>query len=422
MCALAQKVVAQDSHGHTPRPVSSRRDFHRWQFGCVFGHPRGVEDREEGEFEKFVVGQCRVFVKAGCEVGVVERSDQTCDRIIVVLKMDEENIRAQYRRLEVERWKATGAGIMFKTADKKVIKKVDGPAPTTKPVVKGANPDHPIQEILNPTPADVVQVLGDVLRYQCKLGDLDHLHTRYSAKADQRIRDVFPLKDYEWQRDFLRRWTREGGIVKSCKRIRTEFHGIGLNMRHTIGDGMTQARKHGAALAIGAAARLKDARTNVHTHAKDITHKLTRSVSERLSPKRPDPNAVEIDPASLPPGGIPTPPKSPESPRLSATNLVASAKSVGRSLTRGTTSAVMVMGRGASSAVISGAKGARSVARTGVKSIRAVAGFTGTVGVRSVKGCCGMRMVAEFLHRLATAFWLRDDVRTQGWRPAGLQS
>jgi hypothetical protein len=112
-----------------------------------------------------------------------------------------------------------------------------------------------VDEVLEPTAADITQVIGEVLSHRCGLGNLDHLHDRYSAPVDARIRAVFPLKDYHWQKEFLKRWTREGGIVLSCKRIKGEFEAAGHNTRERLREAHERLRN-----------RMHEARENFHTH------------------------------------------------------------------------------------------------------------------------------------------------------------
>jgi hypothetical protein len=56
-----------------------------------------------------------------------------------------------------------------------------------------------------------------VLNHRCGLGDIEHLHDRYTNPADPRIHSCFPIKDREWERVFMQRWMKEGGVMKSFR-------------------------------------------------------------------------------------------------------------------------------------------------------------------------------------------------------------
>ena len=156
------------------------------------------------QFEEFVTDHCRTFAKAGFQLAVVQRTPQTRDKVIVLLRMDDAKMISEFRRVQIERWKETGAGIEFQCA---------ADATDTDKLLWGLGTrSSVICEKLRPTTADVVQVLADVLSNQCQLGDLEHLHDRYSNKADPRINACFPLKNRKWEQEFMRRWMREGGV------------------------------------------------------------------------------------------------------------------------------------------------------------------------------------------------------------------
>jgi hypothetical protein len=139
-------------------------------------------------------------------------------------------------RLQIERWKETGAGVEFQLvsdASEREKRAAWGESHTSS---------SPICEKLHPTIADEVQVQAQVLTHRCGLGDLEHLHDRYSRRPDRRIHAVFPLKDRRWETDFAMRWAKDGGVVKSCKLISREFHALGNDLKLETRAALAQVR------------------------------------------------------------------------------------------------------------------------------------------------------------------------------------
>jgi hypothetical protein len=180
-----------------------------WQFGVVFGPSASGPKESQHDFEAFLAAQCRIFVSAGFTLGLAERTPQTRDKVIVLLRMSEDAMLSEFRRLQIQRWKQTGAGIEFQLKSDASQRDIDH--------FKLGAEGGPICEKLRPTRADVVQVLAEVLNHRCGLGDIEHLHDRYTNPADPRIHSCFPIKDREWERVFMQRWMKEGGVMKSFR-------------------------------------------------------------------------------------------------------------------------------------------------------------------------------------------------------------
>ena len=248
---------------HRSMRVSRRGDgsqlsaHHEWKFAVVLGTPEGATTPEEqgGGFEEFLIETCQTFAEAGFLLGLVERTPQTRDRVIVLLRMGEARLMAEYRRLQIERWQETGAGIEFavrpRGEDDAGLRRAWSVSPTD---VDGDGVGD-ITEQLDPTEADKRQVMAEVLEHTCKLGNLEHLHDRYGpddTKPDKRILAVLPLKDRVWERNFQETWRKEGGVVRSCRKMKEVMKDQAREVLEEAHGGLKKGVSMGSVLAQGA--------------------------------------------------------------------------------------------------------------------------------------------------------------------------
>ena len=108
-----------------------------WQFAVVFGlvpeDDDGSDDqdvdgsddegvslktqkakiRAKDALQELVENWCVSFHKWHFEVAIAERTNQTKDRIIVLLRMETEHVEKYFRELEIERWQKSADGIML---------------------------------------------------------------------------------------------------------------------------------------------------------------------------------------------------------------------------------------------------------------------------------------------------------------------
>lgn len=200
------------------------------------------------------------------KISVVDRTDQTADRLVVILQMDDEQIRKESAVLELARWKTSG---------RSRIK-----------LRKGTAQGELIGE-LEPSAADRIFTMAHILSspHRCGLGVLERLRGRrhrfdpwfldspeyrnadskgqgdvdaagdttstfinvfhtveqqerlHKGKIamrrpsgadpqqemactdiDPRIGAIFPLKDYRWVRDIQQKWWEEAGACRVCRR------------------------------------------------------------------------------------------------------------------------------------------------------------------------------------------------------------
>jgi hypothetical protein len=107
------------------RTVQTMSGEWRWQFAVVFGLlPTEDEDHDDCEedvqqlakddLEELVVNWCIVFHKWHFEVAVAERTEQTKDRVMVLLKMDDSQIEKYFREVEIDRWQKSADGITLR--------------------------------------------------------------------------------------------------------------------------------------------------------------------------------------------------------------------------------------------------------------------------------------------------------------------
>ena len=242
----------------------SRRDdgsqlsaHYEWKFAVVLGTPEGATTPEEqgGGFEEFLIETCQTFAEAGFLLGLVERTPQTRDRVIVLLRMGEARLMAEYRRLQIERWQETGAGIEFAVRPRGEGDAGLRRAWSVSPTDVDGDGVGDISEKLEPTEADKFQVMAEVLEHTCKLGNLEHLHDRYGpkeTKPDKRILAVLPLKDRVWQEVFEKTWRKNGGIWRSCKNMKQIVKDQTLDILEEGKGGLKKGVSMGSVLAQGA--------------------------------------------------------------------------------------------------------------------------------------------------------------------------
>lgn len=167
-----------------------------WTFACVLAPveigdiPLQVEKREL-PFAEFVVHMCARFFDAGFEMQLVQRSPTSKHKVVLLLRLPEEQFLPEFRRLSVSRWKNTGEGLTF-------VKNKD----TGK-----------VEEKLMPTEADRIQVAADILnrsvsRGGCGLRNIEHFQDEIH---DPRVCIVCPLHNSEWATDMTERWGAKYG-------------------------------------------------------------------------------------------------------------------------------------------------------------------------------------------------------------------
>ena len=97
----------------------------KWHFAVVFGlcSTDGGDSNEDGvdgmalakdELQQLVENWCISFHKWHFEVAVAERTGQTKDRIIILLRMDDCQIEKYFRVIEIERWRKSADGIVLR--------------------------------------------------------------------------------------------------------------------------------------------------------------------------------------------------------------------------------------------------------------------------------------------------------------------
>lgn len=99
-----------------------------WQFAVIFGLLPTDDDHSDDSSEicslmlakdalqELVENWCISFHRWHFEVAVAERTEQTKDRIIVLLRMDDCHIEKYFRELQIDRWQRSSDGIMLQSS------------------------------------------------------------------------------------------------------------------------------------------------------------------------------------------------------------------------------------------------------------------------------------------------------------------
>ena len=120
---LRAEITALKRQYKTETGVIYSLRYKHWHFAFVFGltpnwdtpagSPTPAQLKEHPTLESLVLHWAKVVYRNGFKLGLVQRTDQTKDRIALVLRMPQERIIALWRQLEIDRWKDTGAGVRF---------------------------------------------------------------------------------------------------------------------------------------------------------------------------------------------------------------------------------------------------------------------------------------------------------------------
>ncbi len=97
----------------------------KWQFAVIFGLINTNFAGDDGEqacaltlakdaLHELVENWCVSFQRWHFEVAIAERTEQTKDRIIILLHMDDSNIEKYFRALEIERWQRSADRITLR--------------------------------------------------------------------------------------------------------------------------------------------------------------------------------------------------------------------------------------------------------------------------------------------------------------------
>lgn len=445
------KAIDGRSHGGSTgeRGVAAQRslpaDRSKWKFSVVLGEPtdqlpdkgccgrRGAsEDKLEASiamremrraavpererppsFEKFVADTCAMLHGAGFQLGLAERTAQTKDHVILLLAMGEAELRTEYRRLQIERWQDTGAGVVFRELRESEPSLSGGARTSLRP------PGSTIAEKIEPTEADRIQVFAEVLTHACGFGDLDHLHDRYGpaeSKPDRRVLAIFPLHDRAWESSFMKRWAKEGGVVRSCSRIRQEFNTVGKELASETQGALLKSKSFTTGLVNEGAQSVREGLVHFRVAAEAVAATVS-PISRRgqLSPL-PSPNneggpaasgsvpansdvRVDVDEPAADPSGDP-----PGNVRAGLKRSVFVSKEASGRLVKGGYGGVKKVAGGVAGVGIGVTKGS---VNAGVK----IAGTGLQSSVVVVKGIAGFVWRTQiFVHKMATAFWTRDDI------------
>jgi hypothetical protein len=230
--ARAAEVATQKVHWDRVAMMLARQPVDRYvsERGAILKHhlywtyaiilqPAEIEDIPEADaaedpyraalrkmsFKDFVVQTCETIHRAGLELQLVQRSETSKHKVVILLRCPEEKFLQEFRDLVVRRWKQTGDGLKFK----KVNKAADEQAAT-----KSAK--HGLEEVLVATEADRIQLTGMILsrnrvRGGCELagpedkpGSLEHLDA--NPVSDPRMVAIFPMHNNEWVESHYTRW------------------------------------------------------------------------------------------------------------------------------------------------------------------------------------------------------------------------
>lgn len=235
-------------------------DWH-WQFAVIFGLPQlenGGDTNEDedplalakDDLEELVLSWCAEFHRRHFVVGMAERTEQTKDRVSILLRMEDSHAMNYFRTLQIKRWEKSGDGI---TLSQTPVEQGGGAR------VRPARSKEDLVEGLTMTQQDRVFTLATVLNEHCRLGDIEQLHNRLkpfkalpgknpnsahdwvthqkhwlTMSVDPRIIDIIPLKDEEWIGNMRQLWRRKGGVMQSFR----GFRDVLLRRRALLSEGI----------------------------------------------------------------------------------------------------------------------------------------------------------------------------------------
>ena len=195
-----------------------------WDFCVVLGDGDGDEHRSNSAnsngaapFGQFAEELCARFVRAGLQLGVVEKNGSTAHRLILLLRAPAPLVQKEFHELQRKRWLSSGAGLKMDIGEDSDDEN-DGLATIAQ--------SH--------TVADRVQCIASILARSmaeggCGLHDLEHLHEGYHS-GDRRLMAVFPLKDNVWGKAFIKRWMRNGGFIGLVRAVARWIKEPGLGL------------------------------------------------------------------------------------------------------------------------------------------------------------------------------------------------
>ena len=221
-----------------------------WQFAVIFGLPQvaisGDANDEDAvalakdDFEEFVISWCAEFHRRHFVVAMAERTEQTKDRVAILLRMEDSHVMNYFRSLQINRWEKSGDGITLSQAH---LKQGEGACART------VRSEQDLVEGLAMTQQDRVFTIATVLNEYCRLGDIEQLHNRLkpfkvlpqkdpnsardwvihqkdwlTMNVDPRIIDIIPLKDEEWIGNMQQLWRRKGGAMQSFRGFRDALY------------------------------------------------------------------------------------------------------------------------------------------------------------------------------------------------------
>ena len=117
----AELTFAPDPTGDgfvdSPAPIPELE----WKFACILQPaeeediPAAVDDADGKStslmtFDEFVVHKCREFHRHGLDVQVVERSETSQHKVVILLRCQDQKLEAEHRARLLRHWKTMGYG------------------------------------------------------------------------------------------------------------------------------------------------------------------------------------------------------------------------------------------------------------------------------------------------------------------------
>ena len=286
-----------------------------WQFAAMFGLPAPEKAATESaaeeddvdeaclakdDLQEFVINWCEKFHRFGFQIAVAERTEQTADRVVILLRMDDDEVLAHFRQLQIERWQNDADGIK--------LKKSPTGERREKNRAKELQEDLSIDQL---TQQDRIFTMADVLSTRCRLGDIEHLHDRVypfkpapsederqsasrdhvgnkwkTTSVDPRIIDVMPLKDELWIERMGKLWSEKGGVIQSFRGWRDVIVKRRTLLQETLQAG-TDMLEHGVSMA-QQTVKTVNSEIEVHLERAHEHMEIARHISDPCVPLAPD--------------------------------------------------------------------------------------------------------------------------------------